>query len=132
MAVRPVLKKVTSSPTTAANLESRIEQASAALQSLNLSATARQTLDRGTSVKLSIPIGSITDGPEAFEGIHGESRPTKVDQPESQPNAAYPRHNIIRRRDSLDRREALLKGKEGSRQRRRWENGEYSEPTATV
>lgn len=27
------------------------------------------------------------------------------------------------RRDSLERREALLKGKEGSRQRRRWENG---------
>ena len=27
------------------------------------------------------------------------------------------------RRDSMDRREALLKGKEGSRQRRRWENG---------
>ena len=31
----------------------------------------------------------------------------------------------ILRRDSLDRREALLKGKEGSRQRRRWENGEF-------
>jgi len=29
----------------------------------------------------------------------------------------------ILRRDSMDRREALLKGKEGSRQRRRWENG---------
>ena len=27
------------------------------------------------------------------------------------------------RRDSLKRREALLKGNEGSRQRRRWENG---------
>lgn len=29
------------------------------------------------------------------------------------------------RRDSLERREALLKGKEGSRQRRRWENGKF-------
>lgn len=29
----------------------------------------------------------------------------------------------LRRRDSLKRREAVLKGKEGSRQRRRWENG---------
>jgi hypothetical protein len=28
------------------------------------------------------------------------------------------------RRDSLKRREALLKGKEGSRRRQRWENGE--------
>ena len=29
------------------------------------------------------------------------------------------------RRDSLKRREALLKGKEGSRRRRQWENGSY-------
>lgn len=29
----------------------------------------------------------------------------------------------IFRRDSLKRREALLKGKEGSRRRQRWENG---------
>lgn len=29
------------------------------------------------------------------------------------------------RRDSLKRREALLKGKEGSRRRTRWENGSY-------
>ena len=33
----------------------------------------------------------------------------------------YPTRKL--RCDSLDRREALLKGKEGSRQRRRWENG---------
>lgn len=35
--------------------------------------------------------------------------------------AVYPERKLVRR-DSLDRREALLKGKEGSRQRRRWEN----------
>lgn len=29
----------------------------------------------------------------------------------------------ILRRDSLKRREALLKGKEGSRRRQKWENG---------
>lgn len=34
----------------------------------------------------------------------------------------YPDRKLARR-DSMDRREALLKGKEGSRQRRRWENG---------
>ena len=33
-----------------------------------------------------------------------------------------PQRKLLRR-DSLERREALLKGKEGSRQRRRWENG---------
>lgn len=36
---------------------------------------------------------------------------------------AYPERKLVRR-DSMERREALLKGKEGSRQRRRWENGE--------
>lgn len=35
-----------------------------------------------------------------------------------------PRRKLLRR-DSLDRREALLKGKEGSRRRIRWENGPY-------
>lgn len=34
----------------------------------------------------------------------------------------YPERKFIRR-DSMERREALLKGNEGSRQRRRWENG---------
>ncbi|KAL9104786.1 MAG: hypothetical protein Q9187_008861, partial [Circinaria calcarea] len=33
------------------------------------------------------------------------------------------------RRDSLKRREALLKGKEGSRRRQRWENGRFSHIT---
>ena len=35
-----------------------------------------------------------------------------------------PRRDPLRR-DSLKRREALLKGKEGSRRRTRWENGSY-------
>lgn len=34
----------------------------------------------------------------------------------------YTQRKLLRR-DSMERREALLKGKEGSRQRRRWENG---------
>lgn len=36
----------------------------------------------------------------------------------------HPRREPLRR-DSLKRREALLKGKEGSRRRTRWENGSY-------
>lgn len=45
------------------------------------------------------------------------------------------RASELRRRDSLKRREALLKGKEGSRRRQKWENGTDSTPptpTATV
>lgn len=36
-------------------------------------------------------------------------------------------HKLVRR-DSLERREAFLRGKEGSRQRRRWENGVPTTP----
>jgi hypothetical protein len=41
---------------------------------------------------------------------------------DSAPRLAYGERAPLRR-DSMERREALLKGKEGSRQRRRWENG---------
>lgn len=54
-------------------------------------------LVRGTSVRISVPL---------------DVRPTTT-----------PARKLVRR-DSLERREAFLKGKEGSRQRRRWENGE--------
>lgn len=40
----------------------------------------------------------------------------------TQMHTVYKRQEPIRR-DSLKRREALLKGKEGSRRRQRWENG---------
>lgn len=36
-----------------------------------------------------------------------------------------PVHHAKSRYDSLVRREALVKGKEGSRRRQRWENGQY-------
>ena len=66
-----------------------------ALQSLSISPSAR-----GTGVTLSIPLDS--DDKKA-------ANKARVKEPV--------------RRDSQKRREALLKGKEGSRRRRRWENG---------
>lgn len=66
-----------------------------ALQSLNVSGSPR-----GTGVTLSIPL----DTPE-------EDYTPKHLRPKPIP------------RDSQKRREALLKGKEGSRRRQRWENG---------
>ena len=66
-----------------------------ALQSLSVSASAR-----GTGVTLSIPLDS-NDKKAAYKA--------RVKEPV--------------RRDSQKRREALLKGKEGSRRRQRWENG---------
>lgn len=65
---------------------------------------------RGTTVKIDIPLDEDSKHREAparekVEAVH----------------TVYKRREPIRR-DSLKRREALLKGKEGSRQRRRWEN----------
>jgi hypothetical protein len=60
---------------------------------------------RETGVTLSIPLDKHVED--------GDSR------------AAHKAHKEPMRRDSMKRREALLKGKEGSRRRQRWENGEY-------
>lgn len=67
------------------------------MQSLSLS---------NTGVTLSIPLDKVNDdAAAAVKKVSGAGRP-KVYQ-----------------RDSQKRREALLKGKEGSRRRQRWENG---------
>jgi hypothetical protein len=68
-----------------------------ALQSLNISPSVR-----GTGATLSIPLDS------------DEARKATSYKPRKEPL----------KRDSQKRREALLKGKEGSRRRQRWENGE--------
>ena len=75
-----------------------------ALQSLSVSTSAR-----GTGVTLSIPLDSSRDDAARDTGA----------------KTSYKRKEPIRR-DSQKRREALLKGKEGSRRRQRWENGRYN------
>ncbi|KAJ5480905.1 hypothetical protein N7539_006799 [Penicillium diatomitis] len=69
---------------------------------------------RGTTVSLSIPIDDQlpTASAEGKRAGVGESRP---------PTVSFRRREPLRR-DSLKRREALLKGKDGSRRRQRWEN----------
>jgi hypothetical protein len=75
-----------------------------ALQSLSISPSVR-----GTDIPLSIPL----EGKE----------PIKTASP-AKPATYKPRKELLQR-DSQKRREALLRGKEGSRRRQRWENGEY-------
>ena len=83
-----------------------------ALQSLSVSPVAR-----GTGTPLAIPIDNDTAAKTkqsrnavAFTESAGASADSLPRRPPS-------------RRDSMKRRDELLKGKEGSRQRRRWENG---------
>jgi len=85
-----------------------------ALQSLSISPVAV-----GTGNPLSIPLDD--DARQAAAATRMKLRNVKIDQDAVGASVTPPRK--LRRRDSMDRREALLKGKEGSRQRRRWENG---------
>src|ERR1700761_7702673 len=86
-----------------------VSQVADLLTGTSISTPDTPRLVRGTSVKLDIPLDDsvIEDGPP-------RPRPEGV-------QTGYKRREPIRR-DSMKRREALLKGKEGSRQRRRWEN----------
>ncbi|KAI1312332.1 R3H-associated N-terminal domain-containing protein [Xylaria venustula] len=90
-----------------------------ALESLSVSPVAR-----GTGAPLSIPLSTPL----------GEVQATTAKSEKEKPSVSFydarARSGLVTpppprppsRRDSLKRREALLKGNEGSRQRRRWEN----------
>ncbi|KAK1042049.1 hypothetical protein LTR12_004602 [Friedmanniomyces endolithicus] len=68
---------------------------------------------RPTSITLDIPLDTTTT----------TTQPTSPPpRPRSEPAHTVHKHRAPIRRDSQHRREALLKGKEGSRRRQRWEN----------
>lgn len=90
------------------DIEAWTEQATAAIGSVTISAIP--TVVQETSVAFDIPLDEH-DAP-----AHPAPATT------TQVHTVYKRKEPIRR-DSLNRREALLKGKEGSRRRQRWENG---------
>ena len=101
------------SPPQAVNIEAWTEQAAQSLSAVSLLSPSHV---HGTSVSLAIDLD--------------ENAPRKQDSnAEDKPPIDRPRREPLRR-DSLKRREALLKGKEGSRRRTRWENGSYHTPMA--
>jgi hypothetical protein len=96
------------------DIEAWTEQATVALSSVAIS-TPRDAL-QGTSVTLAIPLDD--DAPAAAAHPVGASAAAK--------EGGYYRRKESLRRDSLKRREAVLRGQEGSRRRQRWENGTLS------
>lgn len=102
MAIYSSVPPPTQQPITAQTLDIETWTISA-LQSLSVSPSAR-----GTGVTLSIPLDASRDRDE-MDGTRSKT--------------AYRARKDPIRRDSQKRREALLKGKEGSRRRQRWENG---------
>ncbi|KAL8905516.1 MAG: hypothetical protein Q9207_002577, partial [Kuettlingeria erythrocarpa] len=93
------------------NIEAWTEQAAESPNAVSLSPLGGV---RGTSASLAIPLDEQTAAQRT--AATGEQR-RMLDASTSD----RPRHEPLRR-DSLKRREALLKGKEGSRRRQRWEN----------
>lgn len=95
------------------DIEAWTEQATASITNVTIHAPGEPIA--ATTVTLAIPL----DEDDAL-ATGGPVRPTDASAAKS--GGSYKRKEPMRR-DSLNRREALLKGKEGSRQRRRWENG---------
>lgn len=92
-----------------------------------LSISASPPVVRGTSVALSIPLDSenrptpvknatVEDDGDEADGIQLPSA--------SGPSVGRTIRRVPSRRDSMKRRDALLKGNEGTRRRQKWENGE--------
>ncbi|KAI9853934.1 MAG: hypothetical protein M1830_006616 [Pleopsidium flavum] len=88
------------------NIEAWTEQATQSLQAVSISSP--------------LPVPSLSIPLDEHTTTH--HHPSEAGPHSSTPPANYrPRREPLRR-DSLKRREALLKGKEGSRRRQRWEN----------
>lgn len=107
MAIYPNAGITGQTPSHPVNIEQWTEQAAS---SLNASYPISPNGVRGTSVSLAIGLD--------------EKPAMKQDLTDNASSAYRPRREPLRR-DSMKRREALLKGKEGSRRRTRWENGSY-------
>lgn len=140
MAIHPTLRTQSSvqgtlSPQQARAISAWSEQAAAHLENLTItdsvptsdqhwpgpaSASTRNTL-RGTTVTLSIPLDDpVPSADNASAPRVGVRGPTST-QAHQVPSVSFRRREPLRR-DSLRRREALRKGKDGSRRRQRWEN----------
>lgn len=70
-------------------------------------------------VSLSIPLDVAQKSPESKETLGADIFGLQRQRREVEGAAIEP----LKRRDSMKRREALLKGQEGSRRRQKWENG---------
>lgn len=109
LATMAILPAEQASPAQPLDIEAWTVDATAAMSTLAISAPGETV--QSPTVNLQIPLDD-----------------TLTSAARSTPSAAvkdggYTKRKELMRRDSLKRREALLKGREGSRRRLRWENG---------
>lgn len=84
--------------------------------------SVRATGMRGAAVPLTIPLDDPVPAQVATEQQPSRLRLVAPQTAQKPPTVSFRRREPLRR-DSLKRREALQKGKDGSRRRQRWENG---------
>lgn len=92
-------------------------------QPFNIEIWTEETTQAVNTLSLNPPVRTRLS-PEALTTPLDESEASRQ---ENDISARPPRRELVRR-DSLKRREAFLKGNEGSRRRQRWENGSCREP----
>ncbi|BCS30384.1 uncharacterized protein APUU_80687S [Aspergillus puulaauensis] len=101
------------------------EQAAASLGDLRITDSTPRSEGtaalRGTSVSLSIPLDDHFPATDASPNPRVRIVDQNPEESRKVPAITFRRREPLRR-DSLKRREALLKGKDGSRRRQRWEN----------
>lgn len=103
-------------PAGAIDIEVWTESTIETLSTLAISAaTSTSRGSRGTTVKLDIPLD--------VDHLQQETADDAALADGAAMRARYVSKREPLRRDSMKRREALLKGKEGSRRRQKWENG---------
>ena len=106
------------------DIEAWTEQATAALGTVTISTPGDAPLST-TTVSLQIPLDDV----ETRAAPASHAAPAGAGA--AKEGGLYKRKEPIRR-DSLKRREALLKGKEGTKRRLRWENGASPSPSSHV
>ena len=116
MAIFPLVTPAGGAETTPAiDVEAwTVEQAAERLQATTISSSPAAPV-RGTSVTIQIPLDESAGTKDV------EAEPSYPVYKREAVHTVHKRREPIRR-DSLKRREALIKGKEGSRRRQRWEN----------
>ncbi|KAF2019283.1 hypothetical protein BU24DRAFT_115922 [Aaosphaeria arxii CBS 175.79] len=103
------------------DIEAWTEQATAAMSAVTIAAPpGGESIQQTATVTLSIPLDDEHHDP-APRSTPAAAAP-KTTATATAGDAGYYKRKEPLRRDSMKRRDALLKGKEGSRRRQRWEN----------
>ena len=96
----------------------------------SIEAWTEQVTQSFTPIQLALPgtLQDTTASPRiSIDEYYGHKNAGKTETATYCDNSStqHQTHREPLQRDSLNRREALLRGKEGSRRRQRWENGSY-------